>query len=321
MSPTIDTPRAIRVKTSTGWADLVIQGPTGLTGAQGPQGVQGPQGAQGPIGNTGPQGPQGATGATGAQGTTGPQGPTGATGPGVVAGGTTGQLLAKKTATDYDTQWTTVATVPAVVNGQWLKGVGGAAVWSAITPADVGLPKITTTPNGNTTPPASPADGDIWIMTFTPSGNQYGFGITRWAFSWNAAWAVWLFIGGPPIEADIDASASTSSGSAVDLTGPYIYLPRGGEYLTEWGCSAYPNVAGVANAYMTLTDINGNGISSLAMSLYNQPAGGYMSSYSRALRGVSIAAGGGLHSRYSVSNAQSVTFSSRFIRTVPRFVQ
>jgi hypothetical protein len=44
----------------------------------------------GPTGATGPQGPTGATGATGA---------------GVAAGGTTGQVLKKKSNTDYDTEW------------------------------------------------------------------------------------------------------------------------------------------------------------------------------------------------------------------------
>ena len=44
----------------------------------------------------GPQGPTGATGATGADG---------ADGVGVVAGGTTGQVLAKASNTDYDTEW------------------------------------------------------------------------------------------------------------------------------------------------------------------------------------------------------------------------
>lgn len=29
------------------------------------------------------------------------------------------------------------SAIPPVVNGQWVKGVGGAAVWSAITPADI----------------------------------------------------------------------------------------------------------------------------------------------------------------------------------------
>lgn len=75
---TIDPPRAIRVKTSTGWADIVIQGAQGLTG---------PQGAQGP---------QGATGATGAQGPAGP---------GVPAGGAIGRALMKTGAADYSTAW------------------------------------------------------------------------------------------------------------------------------------------------------------------------------------------------------------------------
>ena len=50
----------------------------------------------------GKTGPQGAQGQTGAKGKTGPQGPTG---PGVAAGGKTGQVLAKKSNTNYDTEW------------------------------------------------------------------------------------------------------------------------------------------------------------------------------------------------------------------------
>lgn len=41
----------------------------------------------------------------GKQGPTGPAGPTGSTGPGVPVGGTTGQILAKSSGTDYATQW------------------------------------------------------------------------------------------------------------------------------------------------------------------------------------------------------------------------
>ena len=52
-----------------------------------------------PRGETGPQGPQGKPGA---DGNTGPQGPAG---PGVATGGTTGQVLAKKSNTNYDTEW------------------------------------------------------------------------------------------------------------------------------------------------------------------------------------------------------------------------
>lgn len=105
------------------------KGDTGATGAQGPQGETGPQGEQGEIGPQGLTGPQGPTGATGAQGPqgetgaqgpqgiqgiqgeTGPQGPTGPAGAdgsdgvGVPAGGTAGQVLAKASSTDYDTEW------------------------------------------------------------------------------------------------------------------------------------------------------------------------------------------------------------------------
>jgi len=45
-------------------------------------------------------------GATGAQGNSGPAGPAGADGAGVPTGGTTGQVLAKATNADLDTEWT-----------------------------------------------------------------------------------------------------------------------------------------------------------------------------------------------------------------------
>jgi len=58
----------------------------------------------------------GAAGPTGSQGA---KGDTGATGAGVVTGGFTGQVLAKKTNADYDTEWVT-------------GGGGGSAIWGGI---------------------------------------------------------------------------------------------------------------------------------------------------------------------------------------------
>jgi hypothetical protein len=57
---------------------------------------------------------------TGAAGPTGNQGPAGPVGPGVVTGGFTGQVLAKKTNADYDTEWVTGG------------GGGGSAIWGGI---------------------------------------------------------------------------------------------------------------------------------------------------------------------------------------------
>lgn len=66
-------------------------------------------------GAIGPQGPQGEDGEEG------PQGPKGDDGEGVPEGGTTGQVLAKKSGTDFDTEW---------VNQS---GGGGGGTWGSIT--------------------------------------------------------------------------------------------------------------------------------------------------------------------------------------------
>ena len=114
------TPRdvyVVNVKTSSWVNQGKLQGPEGPQGPkgeQGPQGVQGEKGDTGPKGETGeqgiqgPEGPQGLKGDTGLQGPKGEKGDTGATGPagpGVVAGGTTGQVLGKASDNDYDVTW------------------------------------------------------------------------------------------------------------------------------------------------------------------------------------------------------------------------
>lgn len=141
-----------------------IKGPAGSTGPEGPAGPEGPKGDQGATGPAGPEGPKGEQGATGPQGepgATGPQGEPGATGPqgeqgpqgergakgeqgepgqGVAAGGTTGQILQKKSDTDYDTEWVdntggggglpdnpipgSVLAVNSAGNPEWLKSYG-----------------------------------------------------------------------------------------------------------------------------------------------------------------------------------------------------
>ena len=60
-------------------------------------------------------GPQGPTGATGAVGPAGADGADGADGIGVDAGGTTGQVLAKASGTDYDTGWVSLTTADIYV--------------------------------------------------------------------------------------------------------------------------------------------------------------------------------------------------------------
>lgn len=61
------------------------------------------RGEQGPAGQDGAKGEKGDRGDIGPQGETGPQG---AAGEGLPPGGNTGQILRKKSETDYDTEWT-----------------------------------------------------------------------------------------------------------------------------------------------------------------------------------------------------------------------
>lgn len=67
---------------------------------------------QGPKGDTGPAGAPGAAGGVGPAGLTGPVGPVG---PGVPAGGSTGQILAKLSATNYDSAWVSASSAPLTI--------------------------------------------------------------------------------------------------------------------------------------------------------------------------------------------------------------
>lgn len=91
-----DNEATIYVTDASGTTAAVL---TGEAGPQGPQGEPGPQGKPGKDGTEGPQGPQGEPGKDGETGATGPAGP------GVATGGTAGQVLTKKSGTDYDTEW------------------------------------------------------------------------------------------------------------------------------------------------------------------------------------------------------------------------
>jgi hypothetical protein len=88
--------------------DLGGTGATGLTGSTGPAGI-------GVAGSTGATG-IGATGATGI-GATGATGATGDVGQGVPIGGTTNQVLAKTSSTNYATAWVNPATGDVTLTG------------------------------------------------------------------------------------------------------------------------------------------------------------------------------------------------------------
>ena len=165
-----------------------IQGLTGNTGPQGPQGLTGNTGPQGLTGNTGPQGTQGLTGNTGPQGTTGQQGiqgitgDTGPAGQGVPVGGTTGQVLTKLSATNYDTAWQT----PSGGGGSNVKsgivslGAGATANVSFVTPFS-SVPHVCLTSNFSSTDTSTTLSAyNITVNGFTMRGAGNASGNVSW---------------------------------------------------------------------------------------------------------------------------------------------
>lgn len=263
------------------------QGDTGPPGGPGPAGPQGPKGDQGTAGGAGPAGPAGPAGAPGYPDTTGklndvltvstsgaaptwqPTQPAGSTieyvgaydpaatyhdGDYVIgADGLTYQCVKEGTTgvtpAPFGTSGLGVPT--PVVNGQWVKGVGGVPVWSAITPADVGLPKITRSAL-SAGPPASPANGDIWQVT----GIDGAGGV--WQFAYNAGSSSaykWEFIGGSPILVVGGASGLISAGFAVSAPNWYspgsgfnYTVPRPGDYTLRDGTVTLASATGAAYA-------------------------------------------------------------------------
>lgn len=85
------------------------------------------------------------------------------------------------------------------------------------------------------TPPASPADGDIWVY---PADDTNG---VEWMFRYDSAETTykWRFLGGAPLLSEVATLESTSSTSYADLTtvGPSITLPRSGDYKVAFWAS------------------------------------------------------------------------------------
>lgn len=154
--------------------DLIgIPGPTGATGSAGPQGVQGeqgPTGATGAAGATGAQGPQGNPGADGADGTNGADG---ADGLGVPAGGTTGQMLAKASNADNDTEWVSPgAPADGSITNAKLANMAQATIKGRAAAAGTGVPVDLTASQARTAIGVVPGTDVFTQRTITGTANQ-----------------------------------------------------------------------------------------------------------------------------------------------------
>ena len=242
-----------------------------LVGPQGPQGVAGADGATGPkgdTGDTGPQGIQGIQGVPGNDGATGPQGDTGPAGPGVAVGGTSGQILAKNSGTNYDTHWIdapagggspdylahsgTSGTLTDAGTGNLLMSYGGSNVVSV----NVAASNSNFIAGSNVTLAGTQTKADNIIFWSNPSNAAFTYTSTT------------AFTGGPNLFMLPGAAAalnlSTGSSSVVLLSTSYAGGVPGG------------NATGLGNG-VTVTGVN-----TVAVGTAAQATGGASTALGRA---------------------------------------
>jgi hypothetical protein len=129
--------------------------------------------------------------------------------------------------------------IPAVVNGQWLKGSGGAAVWAAITEADV--TGLTTDLAAKTDKATLTAKGDIYAATAASAPARVAAGAANTllqADSAQAAGVRW----GQLVDANVAPAQNLTKLSAVTGT------PTGAKYLRDDGSWQTPPGSGATGA-------------------------------------------------------------------------
>ena len=117
--------------------------------------------------------------------------------------------------TDWVPLGATVGFPTPVVNGQWIKGSGGAAIWSPLASYGTSLP-------------ASPLDGDEAILVDSTTAPTF-----TWRFRYNAnstSTYKWEFVGGSTYLAYEDNDITMQVVPTYGPQGPVLSIPRAGYY-------------------------------------------------------------------------------------------
>lgn len=83
------------------------------------------------------------------------------------------------------------------------------------------------------------APDEVYLEVDATSGIEWHF-----AYESGEVTYKWRFVGGPPLYSRVETAQATASGSPVDLGGPSITLPRGGDYDVAYGAGANTNGPG-----------------------------------------------------------------------------
>jgi len=115
-----------------------------------------------------------------------------------------------------------------VIEGQWMKGVSGGAVWQSLKVADI--PNAATPPSYGTQFPVNPVNGQEHVLVDVANAPTWS-----WRCRYNANIAdtyKWEVIGGIPIFRTYTTQVTISSGGWQDIVGgTTIRVPRAGIYM------------------------------------------------------------------------------------------
>jgi hypothetical protein len=114
-----------------------------------------------------------------------------------------------------------------VVNGSWIYGSGGAAIWKTIATTDLPSGILPSQVSYGTSLPASPYDGQEAILVDNVAGPSY-----TWRFRYNAGSGntyKWEFIGGNPKLFSAQPNVAIAAGAWVSAGNQFTF-PRTGLY-------------------------------------------------------------------------------------------
>jgi hypothetical protein len=189
---------------------------------------------------------------------TGPQGVKGDTGPGVVAGGATGQVLRKKTATAYDTEWASLPADRSILSRHVLLDV------QQIDGSDTAVSFKAFPANGSELG-RDMAAGSDWRLAYTPPVDAW------WEFTYRipqihknaAGWFyfnldVELLAGSGSIPATATTQGVAPGGPITRDIQP-LYGPGGSEYCSIEATKRVPLTAGATYTLRPLIGYSGSG--------------------------------------------------------------
>jgi hypothetical protein len=172
----------------------------------------------------------------------------------------------------------------------------------------------------SSTPPVNPVDGQEWFLAM--SGGVYA---GMWRFRWNASFAHWQFIGGPPW-ADVGHDYNNTNVPAtfwpIVAAFPTFTAPRIGQYLFDFGGSMGDGNGTLAATIETFTfQLSVNAAAPIGNYISANVTGTWQASAAAGCTALTLAAGDVVHLRTSTNVAgKNMTAAQMFLKATPLYV-